>query len=100
MIEPTSPILLALTILDIAALFLSVILGLDVVWRTKGTLDVFAKILTAVVVVRLVERFIPLIDFSGTVTFVNFWPGLLTDLLLLAGFIEFYRMVRKLDGEV
>lgn len=96
---PTSPIFLALTIADLAMLLLSIILCLDVVWRTKGKLDIFAKLLTAGVVVRAIERFIPLMQFNQTQEWLS-WPGLITDLILMIAFAELYRIVKSLDGEI
>jgi len=94
-----SPLTLAIIIIDLAGLLAATIMCLDVVWRTRGQLDIFAKLLSCALLLRFTDRLFDFLQFALASNGKFIWIGFLEDALLLAAATELYHMVRTLDGE-
>ena len=95
---PISPVVLSIMRVELASLLLGLILSFDVIWRTQGRLDIFAKLIAAALTARLAERLIILLRFDSP-DWGTLWINLLFDAFLVGAIAELYRLIRSLDGE-
>ena len=84
-------------LLSIVLLAITIIVGLDCVWRVEKRLETFMKLLTAGVIFRIFQEIFVLI--APDLRTVSVVLNSVSSLFLLIGMIEMYRIIRTWDNE-
>ncbi len=88
---------LFLPLVSIVLLAAAIIIGLDCVWRTHHRLDTFMKLLTAALIIQVVEEILAIFIPASEVVLIGF--NILASLLFLLSLIEMYKIIRTWDNE-
>ena len=83
-------------------LVLTIIIGFNCIWRVQKHLKVFMKLLTIGMFVISLHELVLLFGYTdiNSVLVYTHYLYIIAAILFLAAFIEMYRIIRSLDGEI
>lgn len=80
----------------------AIIIGFNCIWRVQKHLKLFMILLTLGMFVNSLRKLIIIFGYSSVNTVLTFtqYIDIVAMILFLAAFIEIYRIIRSLDGEL
>lgn len=91
-----------LPIIPLVLMVFAIIIGFSIIWRVQKHLKLFMILLTIGMFINSLRKLVVIVGYTdvNTVLTTTQYLDIVAMITFLAAFIEMYRIIRSLDGEI